>query len=531
MWNKLNLYFDTLKYLKRKQLMYRFYYLIRNKWRRLSHFSYDFSPKDYPEGAGLGLCKSIVAYTGFLGDKKFTFLNKKVEFERSIDWNYPQNGKLWAYNLNYFEFLHQADVTKEEGLFLIHDFIDKIEKSKDGVEPFPTALRIIFWIKFLTYHQISEKKIDQSLYGQFLILKDNIEFHLLGNHLLENAFALLFGAYYFKDQITFKYAEDLLRYELEEQILNDGGHFELSPMYHQHMLYRVLDCINLVQNNSDLFETNLLFFLKEKAQLMLSWISQMTYENGDIPLFNDSAYRIAPTTKDLLDYSKRLSITLEEIPLSDSGYRKFKGLNYESIVDAGNIGPDYIPGHAHCDMLSFTMQINNKPFLVDTGISTYEKSKQRTLERSTASHNTVSFGNLEQSQVWGGFRVGQRAKIQKFEETENSIKASHDGYFKEGVIHQRTYDFSEREIEIIDEMTSKSKRFSIKHLHFHPEISVSITENVIKTSLATIKLVGYETITLTSYNYAPEFNKLAAAPKINIQFIGKLTTSIEINQV
>ena len=33
------------------------------------------------------------------------------------------------------------------------------------------------------------------------------------------------------------------------KILEDGGHFELSPMYHQIMLFRVLDCIQLLKLN------------------------------------------------------------------------------------------------------------------------------------------------------------------------------------------------------------------------------------------------------------------------------------------
>ena len=42
-------------------------------------------------------------------------------------------------------------------------------------------------------------------------------------------------------------ASSVLEKELHEQILIDGGHFELSPMYHQHILKRMLDTIRLVE--------------------------------------------------------------------------------------------------------------------------------------------------------------------------------------------------------------------------------------------------------------------------------------------
>lgn len=37
------------------------------------------------------------------------------------------------------------------------------------------------------------------------------------------------------------------------------------------------------------------------------------------------------------------------------------------------IGPDYIPGHAHADTFNYELRIDGVPFIVDTGISTYNK--------------------------------------------------------------------------------------------------------------------------------------------------------------
>ena len=77
-------------------------------------------------------------------------------------------------------------MTKEQGLELIRKFISQISDNREGLEPYPISLRGINWIKFLTIHDISDKEIDFSLYAQYQILLDNLEYHLLGNHLLEN---------------------------------------------------------------------------------------------------------------------------------------------------------------------------------------------------------------------------------------------------------------------------------------------------------------------------------------------------------
>ena len=179
----------------------------------------------------------------------FNFLNIKHKFE-DIDWNYSVFGKLWTYNLNYFDYLNQENISKEDGLTLIYNYIKSESCLKDGLEPYPISLRLINWIKFISKHKIRDKKVDLILAKHLFLLNKNLEYHLLGNHLLENAFALIFGAYYFGDETVYRTSKKLLASELNEQILNDGAHFELSPMYHQLLLSRLLDCINLINNNS-----------------------------------------------------------------------------------------------------------------------------------------------------------------------------------------------------------------------------------------------------------------------------------------
>ena len=58
------------------------------------------------------------------------------------------------------------------------------------------------------------------------------------------------------------------------------------------------------------------------------------------------------------------------------------------VLDVGSIGASYIPGHAHADTLSFEASFL-KRFFLNLGVSTYENSYRRILERSTKSHNTV----------------------------------------------------------------------------------------------------------------------------------------------
>lgn len=472
-------------------------------------FSYPFLKESfsYP----LNLEPSLESHAHF-ANHTFTFLSLTKKFDEKVDWNYKNYGKLWTYNLAYFEYL-----TEESHVTLIHDFIHRMNELKDPLEPFPISLRGINWIKFLTYFAISDKKIDDSLYGQYFILLDNLEYHLLGNHLLENGFSLLFGAYYFHDDTLYAKAKEILYRELEEQILDDGAHFELSPMYHQIMLYRVLDCINLVKNNSYQSQ-ELLLLLTRKASVMLGWLENISYRDGSIPMVNDSAKKVAPSSKELSAYAQRLQLATQILPLSESGYRKIKRDSYECLVDIGNIGPDYIPGHAHADTLHFELHLNQIPFVVDCGVSTYEANRRRMIERSTASHNTITVDGKNSSIVWGGFRVAQRAKIIDLYEDTNHIKATHDGYQSIGILHTRIWSFEENAILIEDTLSKEAN--AVARLHFHPDVS---KEDII------IRVKSNHPIVFSTYSYAVQFNQLQDAICAEIPFSQNLTVEITIN--
>ena len=514
--------FATVRYLKAKQIFYRVFYVTRKKLcpNLFKHFDparYKVTPHE------LKLQKSINFSNSWLGGNKFVFLNIEHEFGKKIDWNFPEYGKLWTYNLNYFEFLNQKDISKEAGLELINEFTGSLPELADGMEPYPISLRTVNWIKFFVKNDIKDKNLHAFLYFQYRCLMKNIEYHLLGNHLLENAFSLFFGSYFFQDENFYKVAKKLLTEELNEQILPDGADFELSTMYHQIILFRLLDTINLVKNNP-WKNGETLDFLTGKAAIMLGWLKQMTFSDGMIPLFNDSAEGIAPKSEELFSYAGYLGIKTLEKPLKESGYRRFNGKNYELILDAGQIGPDYIPGHAHADMLNFEMHIAGNPCVVDTGTSTYQICEKRSSERSTAAHNTVTVNNQNQSDVWGGFRVGKRAEIKIGEENSNKISASHNGFEK--IIHSREFMCEENSITIRDQLKPNGKGKA--RIHFHPSVVFSLEGNIVKGKNFTILFSDAENIENKKFEYSLGFNKITVSNCIVVSFTDKMETRFEL---
>jgi hypothetical protein len=523
----IKLIINTLIHLKFSQIYYRVFYFLKSKIyknRKKTGILKNFNTIIWKNG--------LTNKNSFcVKDNNFNFLNIHHSFFEKINWNLDLYGKLWTYNLNYFDYLNQNKITKKSGLKLINDFIKNDENLVDGIEPYTISLRGINWIKFLTINKVKNERINNSLYDHYCILYKNIEYHILGNHLLENVFSLLFAAYYFQDEKFYNKSKKTLISELKEQILDDGAHFELSPMYHQIMLFRVLDCIQLIKLNS-WKNDDLLNLLKESSSKMLSWLDNMTFNNGDIPMVNDSAFQIAPSSEELLDYGKSLGIYRKDIKLSDSGYLMFKNQKYELFMDMGGVKASYQPGHVHSDTFNFILYKNNLPFIVDTGTSTYEKNERRQIERITSSHNTITIGDYEQTEVWGGFRVANRAKIVSFSESENEFSSSHDGYKKIGVIHNRNFTTNLDSILIYDELNKQDLYKQIAHFHFHP----SIKNIVIKNTTVFFENLGVEisfkgkniSINKEFYRFAHGFNKTENAFKLKVVFESNLETIIKL---
>jgi hypothetical protein len=105
----------------------------------------------------------------YLGNDAFRFLNITHQFNEDIDWNFNNYGKLWTYNLNYFDFLNQKGIVKDEGMKLIENYLKNEKKLIDGKAPYPISLRGKNWIKFLSKHKITDQNIKQNLYNHYQI--------------------------------------------------------------------------------------------------------------------------------------------------------------------------------------------------------------------------------------------------------------------------------------------------------------------------------------------------------------------------
>jgi uncharacterized heparinase superfamily protein len=396
---------------------------------------------------------------------EFRFLNQSRRIEGAAAWNDPAVPRLWLYNLHYFDDLGAdgpPDRLKAQAAF-IERWIDENPPGHGaGWEPYALSLRIVNWIKFhLQHRNLSERMLD-NLAMQGRSLCRQIEYHLLGNHLLANAKALVFlGVFFAGPQ-----ADDWLRTglailarQLREQILRDGMHFERSPMYHAILTEDVLDLIWLARLTPQELPDST---WQQTAARMLDAMQTMAHPDGAIAYFNDSTFGIAPDLSAIYTYARALDVPVPTPPpdgiaaLADSGYIRLQNGDAVVLFDAALPGPRYLLGHGHADTLSIEMSLFGARLFLNAGTSQYAPGSQRQKERSTPSHNTVTVDGRNSSEIWGEFRMARYARpLDVRWEEQGKIaraQAAHDGYRRQfgGPLHRRTLELHEKCLTVRD---------------------------------------------------------------------------------
>jgi uncharacterized heparinase superfamily protein len=467
------------------------------------------------------------------GDFSFCFLNRTVTFPpSSVDWASPDLPKLWRYNLHYFDYLADPARSDEANCRLIADWIAKNPLGVgDGWEPYPVSLRIVNWIKFfLRREKPPETAWLQSLWTQVAWLERHVEHHLLANHVFKNAVALVFAGVYFEGPDADRWLRAgwaLWRQELAEQFLPDGGHYERSPMYHSICLMDCLDVVNLLEHSATPVAQEDMARLKDTTRAALGYLYDLCLPDGNIALFNDSAFGIAPSPARIFEYAhdvtgyeppeKGRGVEIRSLP--DSGYYVIRNGGDRMVIDCGPIGPDYQPGHAHCDTLSYELAMDGRRVIVDSGVYDYEASAERAYARSTRAHNTVMVDGVEQSEIWGVFRVARRARpirasLRRGEDGRVIFEGAHDGYRRlpGKPIHSRIITYDGRGEWVIEDRLDGSGRHQMEsYVHLHPNCRVTRTEQGmdIATSdglpVATIDPIGPCEIRIERGWYFPQF--------------------------
>jgi uncharacterized heparinase superfamily protein len=224
---------------------------------------------------------------------------------------------------------------------------------------------------------------------------------------------------------------------------------------------------------------------------------------------------------------------------------RLESSNACAFLDIAAIGPDYIPGHAHADSLSFELSVFDQRVIVNGGTSSYSDQDIRAYERSTAAHSTVEINGQNSSEIWGQFRVAKRAYpqdvvVEKVDDTFR-VSCSHDGYtcMATPAIHTRLWQMGKNTLSVADKVHVEQGAVhssAIARFIFHPLIQIKqLSQDQWQVLLPNQKEIQLRVVVgeghIAGSRYAPEFGKTQSTQCLVVKLVSTeaLHSQVEIH--
>lgn len=324
---------------------------------------------------------------------------------------------------------------------------------RTAVEPFPASVRARH---IAVAVRCGRRGLDVELARAARAVALQLEVHLLGNHLLENAIALACAgaaARGLEADAWWKLGSAILRWQLSAQFLADGGHFERTASYHLALTTALVECVELARASGRGAPRQ----WTDVAERALGWARAVRAPDGTYPLFNDASLDAAPAIDEVVALGVACDLSpCAAVSLVPTGWILVRDGHSMLAIDAGPDGAPHQPGHAHADGLTFELWTAGARAIADFGVASYAWDAARAETRSTHSHNTVELDGLDSCEVWGAFRVGRRGRgsVRALEVRGEAtyVEVEHDGYaWRPGAPRVvRAFEFGRGRLVIVD---------------------------------------------------------------------------------
>ena len=284
-------------------------------------------------------------------------------------------------------------------------------------------------------------------------------------------------------------ASRLLARELDRQILPDGGHVSRSPRASFDLL---LDLLPLRQTYASRGVEPPEALLRA-IDRMLPLLRLFRHGDGAMARFNGMGVSEVDHLATLLVYAQATGEPIRHAP--HAGYERLEAGGTLVIAEVGPAPPVHASPEAHAGCLSFELSSGLYHIVVNCGAPQGDDLRQAA--RETAAHSTAEVGDLSTCRFlfprgprrlsigrWLRRRIGPvvlhgpetvPAKVDR-QPAGATLVASHDGYRRLGVAHERRWRLSgngER-LEGEDAVTGAARREPVRiRFHLHPGVRAS----------------------------------------------------------
>ena len=389
---------------------------------------------------------------------RFAFAGKVVVGDgRSIFEMEPPSGD-WAAALLGFGWLRhlraaESGITRANARALVDEWI-ALQGSWHALAWRPDVLsrRIISWLSQSTLVlQDADlrfyRRYLRSLVRQVRYLRHTAGDAHRGVARLQAAIALAYAALCIAGQARhIKSSTERLQYEIERQILPDGGHVSRDPGAIIDILLELLP-LRQAFSARNIAPPQALLNAIDRMMPMLRFFR---HSEGTFAHFNGMGATPADLILTLLAYDETRGAPLSSAPYS--AYQRLEANGAVLIMDTGRAPPIEMSLDAHAGCLSFEFSTPKQSLIVvNCGMPATGRENWRQLARATAAHSTVTLNDRSSARfvelamfrrVLGGSPMlggPRRVSVTREDAPEAiALRAAHDGYADRfGIVHER----------------------------------------------------------------------------------------------
>ncbi|GAB4197879.1 MAG: hypothetical protein OHK0013_06460 [Sandaracinaceae bacterium] len=301
----------------------------------------------------------------------------------------------------------------------------RLPRTSVALDPYPLATRMLQWQGLVQRGCVAPEQLAGPMVAATRVLFGLSETHLLANHLLRDRAAMVVGAAWMPGRVGAalrEHAASALVAEVAAQLRDDGMHEERCPAYHAHVVMDLLFALEALSASPraaaiDRARSE----LHGHAARAIAALEVVTHEDGLVAAFGDSAPRSTPGTAAIAAWADALGVRWTSVEaaafaagtrvtLPVSGFSRVTLGDARLYVSHGPFGAPAQPGHAHCDLFAFELDVAGRRVIVDPGVHAYHDEVLRSATRASASHATPSIPGREQAEIWSRFRCGWKPR-------------------------------------------------------------------------------------------------------------------------
>jgi uncharacterized heparinase superfamily protein len=433
------------------------------------------TPKDFISGdASIG--KQIA-------NGSITFCGQTLDISNKINWRSPLVDNNFLQQLHSFDYLKDLEeCARNQGrpaaIRLVRLWMDE-EAFVDSNFWQPTILSKRL-VNFITYANWMFKECDANFKKDLMsvILKQSkhlsktIPWHKSGYEIITSIKGIIYaGLALPQNQSAFLEGLDVLKDELNKQILEDSTHIQKNPL----MQYNLLKDLVEIQATMQLANQQVPAIISQSINPLAESLAFFRHSDGKLAMFNSSFTGNSENISELL---KICNQSYQTDLLPRAGFRKLSRSDTNIIIDCGEFNKPDILYSSTASTLAFELSHKNARIFINSGCF-----KDKTNDyRKSSNFNAIEVDGESSSNILKYGLTGKKVeKVESFFQQEKSLGMGFEGAFygykNNKVKHSRRIFLAESGDEIRGEDCILNANDNVKaFFHLHPSYDVKIID-------------------------------------------------------